>query len=81
MAPAELGDYPLLISGDHYQVDVTTPAQGLFEFILELVVVPADGPRQSQHIYAMQDGGHGTDQLDQAMAEHFPGSDRSTVVV
>ena len=71
MAPAEPGDHPLLISGDHDQVDVTPPAQDLLEFILELMVVLADAPRQGQHIDAAQAGGHGTEQLDQAMTEHI----------
>ena len=81
MAPAEPGDHHLLISRDHDQVDVTPPAQGLLEFILELVVVLADAPRQGQHINAAQAGGYRTELLDQAVAEHVQGSNRPVVAV
>ena len=81
MAPAEPGDHPLLISGDHDQVDVAPPAQGLLEFLLELVVVLADAPRQGQHINAVQAGGHRTEQLDQAMTEHVQGSNGTVMAL
>ena len=81
MAPAEPGDHPLFIGGDHDHVDVSPPAQCLSELLLKLAVVFADPACEGQHIHSAQTRGHGAEHLEQAMAEHLKGANRPVVTV